>query len=256
MDRREFIRMAGAAGLGIGAQGTEAAKGRGERQPNIVLVLTDDQGYGDLGCHGNDRVITPNLDQLRAQGADFTRFYASPVCAPTRASLMTGRYNYRTGVVDTWLGRAMMHPDEVTIAEILRQAGYRTGVFGKWHLGDNHPMRPYERGFDEALVHKGGGIGQPADPPGTSYCDPILDHNGRLVRCKGYCTDIFTDACLRFIRSCMIQMGRCNTRGKLLESCKALRREELYRRAYEDAMRGMADWDNALNKLRTMEIAS
>lgn len=193
--------MAGAAGLGIGAQGTEG-EGRGGRQPNIVLVLTDDQGYGDLGCHGNDRIITPNLDQLRAQGADFTRFYASPVCAPTRASLMTGRYNYRTGVVDTWLGRAMMHPDEVTIAEILRQAGYRTGVFGKWHLGDNHPMRPYERGFDEALVHKGGGIGQPADPPGTSYWDPILDHNGRLVRCEGYCTDIFTDACLRFIRDC------------------------------------------------------
>lgn len=194
--------MTGAAGLALGCTAFGAPRPQGGRPPNVVFVLTDDQGYGDLGCHGNDRIITPHLDGLRAQGADFTRFYACPVCAPTRASLMTGRYNYRTGAIDTYLGRAMMHPGEVTIAEMLRRAGYRTGIFGKWHLGDNHPMRPYEQGFEEALVHKGGGIGQPADPPGTSYFDPILDHNGEEVRRQGYCTDIFTDACLDFAREC------------------------------------------------------
>jgi arylsulfatase A-like enzyme len=112
---------------------------------------------------------------------------------------MTGRYNYRTGVVDTYLGRSMMHSDEVTVAEILRAAGYRTGIFGKWHLGDNYPLRSVDQGFEESLVHTGGGIGQPSDPPGNSYFDPILQHNGKAEKYKGYCTDIFTDAAMRFI---------------------------------------------------------
>ena len=85
-------------------------------------------------------------------------FYVCPVCAPTRASLMTGRYNYRTGAIDTFLGRAMMHPDEVTLAEMLAKAGYRTGIFGKWHLGDNYPLRAMDQGFQESLVHNGGGM--------------------------------------------------------------------------------------------------
>jgi arylsulfatase A-like enzyme len=113
---------------------------------------------------------------------------------------MTGRYNYRTGVVDTFLGRALMHPDEVTLAEMLAAAGYRTGIFGKWHLGDNYPMRPMDQGFQECLVLKGGGIGQPSDPPGgNSYFDPTLEHNGQSIKTKGYCSDVFTDAALKFV---------------------------------------------------------
>ncbi|HEY2930512.1 MAG TPA: arylsulfatase [Acidobacteriota bacterium] len=173
---------------------------RSSRRPNVVLIITDDQGYGDLGLHGNDRIKTPNLDRLGRESVRLTRFYVSPVCAPTRASLMTGRYNYRTGVVDTFLGRALMYNEEVTLAEMLRGAGYRTGIFGKWHLGDNHPLRAIDQGFQEALVCTGGGLTQPSDPEGNSYFDPILQHNGRPGRYQGYCTDIFTRAAIDFIR--------------------------------------------------------
>lgn len=169
-------------------------------RPNILVIITDDQGYGDLGVHDNPKIKTPNLDQLARHSVRLKSFYVSPVCAPTRASLMTGRYNYRTGVVDTYLGRAMMHPDEITLAEMLVAAGYRTGIFGKWHLGDNAPLRPIDQGFQEALVIKGGGIGQPSDPPGgSSYFDPVLEHNGKEERHKGYCSDIFAQAAIDFI---------------------------------------------------------
>ena len=134
---------------------TPALIAQGPRRPNIVLIISDDQGFGDLSLHGNDKLKTPNLDGIGAGGAQFTQFHVSPVCSPTRSSLMTGRYHYRTGIVDTFLGRSMMYPDEVTIAETLRGAGYRTGIFGKWHLGDNHPMRAMEQGFEEALVCTG-----------------------------------------------------------------------------------------------------
>jgi arylsulfatase A-like enzyme len=115
---------------------------------------------------------------------------------------MTGRYNYRTRVVDTFMGRAMMDPDEVTVAEMLAPAGYRTAIFGKWHLGDNYPLRAIDQGFQEALVLKGGGIGQPSDPPGgSSYFDPVLQHNGRQVKRQGYCSDVFTTAAIQFIEA-------------------------------------------------------
>ncbi len=169
------------------------------RRPNIVLILTDDQGYGDMGCHGNPDIQTPNLDRLHAQSIRFTRFHASPVCSPTRSSLMTGRYNYRTGVVDTYQGRSMMCPEEVTLAEAIAAQGYRTGIFGKWHLGDNYPMRAMDQGFQESLVHKGGGICQPSEPRNNSYFDPLLKHNGEDFHGKGYCTDIFTHAALEYI---------------------------------------------------------
>jgi len=170
-------------------------------RPNILLIMTDDQGYGDIGAHGNPIIRTPNLDRLATEGVTLDRFYVCPVCAPTRASLMTGRYNYRTGAIDTYRGRAMMDTEEVTLAEYLRDAGYRTGIFGKWHLGDNYPMRPQDQGFQESLVHRGGGIGQPADPPDNHYTDPILYHNGEEVQAKGYCSDIYTDEAIGFIQS-------------------------------------------------------
>ena len=169
--------------------------------PNIVLIMTDDQGWAQLGTHGDPVLQTPRLDAMATQSVEMTRFYVSPVCAPTRAALMTGRYNYRTGVVDTYLGRAMMAPDETTVAEMLRDAGYRTGIFGKWHLGDNYPQRTVDQGFQESVVHKGGGIGQPSDPPGSDYFDPILFSNGRQEQYEGYCTDVYFDEAIRWIGS-------------------------------------------------------
>ncbi len=170
--------------------------------PNVILIMTDDQGYGDFGVMGNPLIETPSLDRLARESAWMTNYYVSPVCAPTRASLMTGRYNYRTRCIDTYVGRAMMEPEEFTAAELLRLGGYATGIFGKWHLGDNYPMRPQDQGFDEVLVHRGGGIGQPADPPGGEgkYTDPVLFHNGKPVAMQGYCTDIYFEEALSWIQ--------------------------------------------------------
>ncbi len=170
------------------------------RQPNVILIITDDQGYGDLRAHGNPKLDTPHLDRLAREAVQFQSFYVSPVCSPTRASLMTGRYNYRTGVVDTYLGRSLMHADETTVAELLSRAGYRTGIFGKWHLGDNYPLRAMDQGFQESLVLNGGGIGQPSDPVGgESYFDPMLRHNGTWVKTRGYVSDVITDGAIAFI---------------------------------------------------------
>ena len=169
------------------------------RAPNVILIMTDDQGWGDFSFQGNPALKTPHLDALARQSVELTQFYVSPVCSPTRASLMTGRYNYRTGAIDTYLGRSTMAADEVTLAEMLAAGGYRTGIFGKWHLGDNYPSRSMDQGFQESLVHRGGGMVQPADPPGGSYFDPLLVHNGQTMQSRGYCTDVFTDAAIGFI---------------------------------------------------------
>ncbi|WP_298865776.1 arylsulfatase [uncultured Gimesia sp.] len=169
---------------------------------NVILIMTDDQGGWDYGFMGNKILNTPNLDAMAASGARLDRFYVSPVCTPTRANLMTGRYNYRTRAIDTYIGRAMLEPEEVTIAEALSPAGYATGIFGKWHLGDSYPLRPQDQGFQEVLVHRGGGIGQPSDPPegAGKYTDPVLFHNGEQKQMKGYCTDIYFDNAMKFIQ--------------------------------------------------------
>ncbi len=171
--------------------------------PNVLIVITDDQGFGDLGAHGNPVIKTPKLDAFTKESIWLKNFYVSPVCSPTRASLLTGQYNYRTGVVDTFIGRSLMRPDVKTLPEHLAAAGYRTGLFGKWHLGDNYPLRPEDRGFQETLWSQGGGLAQPSDPPQvdpkTAYFDPVLKQNGKEVKTKGYCTDVFTDAALKFI---------------------------------------------------------
>lgn len=192
LSRRDFL----AVGSAVALPALPAERPR----PNIVLFVSDDQGFGDLSLHDNPVLRTPNLDRIAQEGAEFTQFHVNPVCSPTRASLLTGRYYYRTGVVDTYLGRSMMFNDEVTIAEVLQQAGYKTGIFGKWHLGDHYPLRPMEQGFAEVLVHEGGGIAQPSDPPdGNSYFNPKLMHNGKAEQRKGYCTDVFFNAAMEFI---------------------------------------------------------
>lgn len=175
------------------------------QQPNIVLIITDDQGYGDLGFTGNPHVKTPVLDNFARESIRFNRFYVSPVCAPTRASLMTGRYSLRTGVRDTYNGGAMMATEEITLAEMLKTAGYHTGMFGKWHLGDNYPFRPGDQGFDESLIHLSGGMGQPGDfttyfKGDSSYFDPVLWYNGEQQTYNGYCSDIFADEAVDFIK--------------------------------------------------------
>jgi len=204
LSRRDFLHtLAGAAAavpLAGCALSREAASDA--RPPNVLLIMTDDQGWGDIGCHGNPKIRTPTLDRLAAESVEMTRFYVEPVCAPTRACLMTGRYNYRTGVTDTYLGRAMMHADEVTVAEALGRAGYATGIFGKWHLGDNYPLRPIDQGFQTGVWHLGGGMSQPADPPDSrGYFDAIYQVDGSEKRIDGYCTDVFAGACLEFIEA-------------------------------------------------------
>lgn len=168
-------------------------------RPNVILIMTDDQGWAQVGFHGNPYIKTPTLDRLAGESTEFTQFYVEPKCAPTRAALLTGRHGYRSGVVDTYLGRTLMDPEAVTLAELLGAEGYATGIFGKWHLGDNYPLRAMDQGFGESLVHRGGGIGQAAGPPGNRYWDPVLEHNGVSEQHTGYCTAIFTDALIEFV---------------------------------------------------------
>lgn len=173
-------------------------------QPNVILIVTDDQGFGDLSFYGNPHVKTPVIDHFARESVRLNNFYVNPVSAPTRAGLMTGRYSLRTGVRDTYNGGAIMASEEVTLAEILKNKGYTTGVFGKWHLGDNYPSRAIDQGFDEALVHLGGGMGQVGDfttwfRGDSSYFDPVLWHNGKQEKYSGYCSDIFAEEAVRFI---------------------------------------------------------
>jgi arylsulfatase A-like enzyme len=169
------------------------------KHPNVVLILTDDQGYGELGCHGNKIIQTPQLDKLHGQSVRFTNFHVDPTCSPTRSALMTGRYSSRTGVWHTVMGRSLLRKDEVTMADVFAASGYRAGIFGKWHLGDNYPYRPQDRGFQEVLTLGGGAIGNTPDFWGNNYFDDTLRHNGKLEKYKGYCTDVFFGAALQFI---------------------------------------------------------
>ncbi|NSW55312.1 MAG: arylsulfatase [Armatimonadetes bacterium] len=169
------------------------------RRPNVVLVITDDQGYGDLGCHGNPIIQTPNIDALHSQSVRLTNFHVGPTCAPTRAGLMTGRYCNCTGVWHTIGGRSLLRKDEITLGDVFRAGGYRTGMFGKWHLGDNYPFRPHDRGFDEALYHGGGGVSQTNDWWGNDYFDDIYLRNGEPEAFQGYCTDVWFSQAMDFV---------------------------------------------------------
>jgi arylsulfatase A-like enzyme len=186
--------------LGWGLLGhVPAAQAQAPRRPNVVLIITDDQGYGDLACHGNPIIKTPNLDKLSRQSIRLKNFHVDPTCSPTRSALITARYSSRTGVWHTVMGRSLLRRDEVTMADIFAAMGYRTGLFGKWHLGDNYPYRPQDRGFQEVLTFGGGAISNTPDYWGNNYFDDTLRHNGQLQKYKGYCTDVFFGAALEFI---------------------------------------------------------
>ncbi|MFP6676103.1 MAG: arylsulfatase [Pirellulaceae bacterium] len=169
------------------------------RPPNVILVMTDDQGYGDLSCHGNPVLKTPNLDQLYAESVRFTDFHVSPFCTPTRAALMTGRYPGRTGAYRTSSGRTMLHTDERTMANLFAKNGYVTGMVGKWHLGDSAPHRPQDRGFQNVVWHRCGGVGQASDYWGNDYFDDTYERNGVFEKFQGYCTDVWFAEAMRFI---------------------------------------------------------
>jgi len=169
-------------------------------KPNVILIMTDDQGYGDLSCHGNPILKTPNIDKLHAESVRFTDFHVSSFCTPTRAALMTGRYPGRTGAYRTSSGRTMLHTDEKTIANVFSQGGYVTGMVGKWHLGDNAPHRPQDRGFQDVVWHRCGGIGQASDFWGNDYFDDTYERNGKFEKFEGYCTDVWFAESMRFIK--------------------------------------------------------
>jgi arylsulfatase A-like enzyme len=167
--------------------------------PNVIVVMPDDLGYGDLSAHGSTRVATPALDRFRGESTALDRFFASPTCSPTRAALLTGLHEFRCGVSHTIMGRSLLKPGIPTMPEMFRAAGYKTGIFGKWHLGDGYPCRPEDRGFDEVFVHGGGGIGQTPDHWGNGYFDPMIRRRGGWEKTAGYCTDVFFNEAIRWL---------------------------------------------------------
>lgn len=167
-------------------------------RPNIVFILTDDQGWADISCHGNLDTETPTLDRLANSSVELTNYYVSPLCSPTRASLMSGQYAYRTNVVSTGHGLSSINPEIKTMAERLKDYGYSTALFGKWHLGDVYPHRAQDQGFDEVLTHINGNLS--AYPPFNPYLNPILIHNGTEEQHSGYCMDIYTNHAIKYIR--------------------------------------------------------
>jgi arylsulfatase A-like enzyme len=166
------------------------------RRPNILFILTDDQGYGDLSVHGNPVLKTPNIDRLHGESLRFTNWHNSPTCSPTRSALQTGRHEFRNGITHTIFEREKLSLKGTTIAQLLKDSGYHTGIFGKWHLGDEDAYQPQARGFEEVFIHGAGGIGQTypgscGDAPDNNYFDPAILHNGTFEKTQGYCTDVF-----------------------------------------------------------------
>ncbi|MCG6186320.1 arylsulfatase [Maribellus maritimus] len=172
-----------------------------KKQPNVILIMTDDQGYGDLACHGNPYVKTPALDKLYQESARFTDFHVDPCCSPTRAALMTGCYSSRAGVWNTIGGRSLLKEGMTTIADVFDNNGYATGIFGKWHLGENYPFRPNDRGFRESIVHGGGAIGANPDYWGNDYDDDTYIHNGNYEKFEGYCNTVWFSEAIKYIKN-------------------------------------------------------
>ncbi len=193
------FRFLSCAALGWGVLVAACPSWCSAAQPNVVIVISDDQGYGDLSCHGNPVLKTPEIDALYAESIHLTDYHVAPTCSPTRSALLTGHWTNRTGVWHTIMGRSMLRDNEVTMGQIFRDAGYATGMFGKWHLGDNYPYRPEDRGYTEVMRHGGGGVGQTPDFWDNAYFDGSYWHNGQPEPVQGFCTDVFFDYAKRFI---------------------------------------------------------
>jgi arylsulfatase A-like enzyme len=171
-------------------------------KPNIIVILSDDQGYGELSCHGNPVVRTPNLDRLHAESVRFTDFHVAPMCTPTRGQLMTGLDAVRNGALNVSSGRTLLRRDVAALPELLKRGGHVTGLFGKWHLGDNYPFRPQDRGFDEVVTFPSSHIGAVPDAWLNDYFDDTYLHNGRPRPYRGYTTDVFFDEAMAWMKSC------------------------------------------------------
>ncbi|MEH0152686.1 arylsulfatase [Limibacter armeniacum] len=181
---------------------TAIAKEKGKpTKPNVVLIITDDQGIGDLGCHGNPWLKTPNIDAFYKEAVRMTDFHVSPLCTPTRAAIFSGRYPINNGAWSTFKGRDALSKGTKTIADVFRQNGYSTALFGKWHLGDNYPVRPTDCGFEVAVHHLAGGVGELSDYWGNSYFDDVYYVNNEPKQFKGYCTDVWFSETMKFIDS-------------------------------------------------------
>ncbi|WP_111708302.1 arylsulfatase [Lutibacter citreus] len=185
----------------VGCKKTKIENSPNKSKPNVILVLTDDQGYGDLGVHGNTIIKTPNIDSFYDESYHLTDFHVGPTCAPTRSGLMTGRYANSVGVWHTVGGWSLLREQEKTMADMFTQAGYKTGGFGKWHLGDNYPFKPENRGFQETVMHRGGGVQQTPDYWGNTYFNDTYFKNGKPQKYEGYCTDIFFNEATKFIKN-------------------------------------------------------
>lgn len=170
-----------------------------DNPPNVILVLTDDQGIGEIGAHGNQFIQTPNIDAFYKESVRLTDFHVNPVCTPTRAAIMTGRYPINNGAWATYKGRDALADGAYTMAELFQENGYKTGIFGKWHLGDNYPVRPTDLGFDVAIHHKAGGVGELSDYWGNNYFDDTYFVNNEPQQFEGYCTDVWFEQAMNFI---------------------------------------------------------
>ena len=173
----------------------------GSDRPNVVFVITDDQGYGDISAHGNPILKTPALDILHGESTRLTNYHVTPTCSPTRGALMSGHYTNRAGPWHTIMGRSMLFEGEATLGQVFSDSGYATGMFGKWHLGDNYPFRPEDRGFQEVVRHAGGGVGQTPDYWDNSYFDDTYFHNSVPTKYEGYCSDVYFDTAKTFIKN-------------------------------------------------------
>jgi len=170
-----------------------------ETRPNVVIMLIDNHSYFELSCHGHPLLQTPRIDRLAQQGVSFSDFHAPPFCSPSRAELLTGRYALRAGIYNTVGGVSILHKNEKTMADFMKDHGYRTAVFGKWHLGNTYPYAPRFRGFDEVFIHGGGGVSQLQDYYGNSHMDATYEHNGQYVQSRGFSTDVLFDQGIDFI---------------------------------------------------------
>lgn len=236
-------------------------------KPNVIIVITDDQGYGDLGHTGNSVIKTPAIDKFSTEAVNLTNYHVGTTCAPTRAGLLTGRNCNRNGVWHTIMGASILNREEVTMADVMQQNGYKTGMFGKWHLGDNHPFASEDRGFEEAFYHGGGGVGQTPDYWNNDYFDDTYFRNGTPEKKEGYCTDVWFNEALSFIENkkdepffCYVSLNAPHSPYNLPEEYYNIykdenRIDETQKRFYGMITNIDDNFSRLLNKLETLGIA-